>query len=152
MIDIDKFMKTPGMRKLADKIHRQKENEAKVAAEGGNKYLQLKARLTNPDTGKLEEDLQIYGVRVIKNEADATSFFNGYVHDIIDHPENYPEKQWEIIAKENPVEYAKRDMNYVLGYFTEPETHKLWDRVMGEGYSTQELVETEIGTDQELEY
>lgn len=110
---------------LAEKIKVRKENEEKIKLSGGDKFKQLEARLKDPETGKLGEDIVIYAIRRIKNLDEAKDFFDGYVLNIKENLKKYP-----LVARKDPENYARGDMYYALGYFCTLDTHKLWNKVL----------------------
>lgn len=74
---------------LIKKILRRKENENKVKREGGNKFQQLEARLTDEESRKILEDPVIYAIRRIRNYDEARDFVKGYEQDIKLNPNKY---------------------------------------------------------------
>lgn len=110
---------------LMARIKIQLENEEDIIAKGGDKFLQLEARLKDPETGTLGEDIVIYAMRTIKDYDAANSFYNGYINHVKNNLEKYPKE-----AKNNPKDYVKGDMFYTLGYFTKEETFEIWNKVL----------------------
>ena len=107
--------------RIIGNIKKQQEQEKQAITDGKNKYLQLEARVTDPDTGKRTSDLPIYGMRVIETQDEAEDFIRGYIKDIFDNPEKHPET-----AIEDPTGYVISDLWYVLGYFPSKKYHELW--------------------------
>lgn len=115
-----------GWHAIAEKIRKRQEREEQVKGQGGNKFQQLEAGLTDTETGKRVEDIVIYGIRTIRTMPEAESFFEGYVVDIKDKPERYPAQ-----AKDDPSGYAKQDIYVALNlHFISPETHRLWRNII----------------------
>lgn len=109
-------------RKIAAKVAKAKQLEE----EGANKFLQITARMTDPDTGRLDGDVVIQAIIFIKTVEDAASFYEGFVEDIKSNPKKYPDPKRYPQVKD-AARYAQSDIRVALGmHFTNPETHKLW--------------------------
>lgn len=98
---------------LKERIRLRQEAAQRVKDAGGDKYQQLKARLTDPDTGQLGEDIVIYAIRSIKDTDEAHSFVTGF------------------IAEHGDAGFVTSDILMALAlHFTNPDTHKLWNGVI----------------------
>jgi hypothetical protein len=96
---------------LLERIKSCREAEQRVKDAGGDKYQQLKARLTW--NGQLGEDIVIYAIRSIKDVDEVRSFVTGF------------------IAENGDVGFVTSDIQMALAlHFTNPDTHKLWNGVI----------------------
>ncbi len=110
---------------ITELIKERLENENRIRNKGGNKFLQLEARLTDQASGKLMEDIVIYAIRTIKDKSEAEDFLNGYIENIKSHPAKYDLKQ-------DAMDYAKNDIYLALNmHFASKQTHRLWNDVLG---------------------
>jgi hypothetical protein len=110
---------------IFNEIKKRDEKEKEVKESGGDKYQQLKAKLTNLKTGKLMEDIVCYAIRTIDRKSEAKDFLNGYALNIKENPKKYSAK-----AKQDPLEYAKSDIYCALGHFTVKKTLNLWYKTL----------------------
>jgi len=107
---------------MRERITKEKE----IKATGGNKYLQLEARLGHDKTGSINGDISVYAIQTIKNKAEAKDFYKGFVEDVKQHSDKYPAT---IMDAED---YVKSDIYMALNLnFAEDKTHKLWYKVLG---------------------
>ena len=114
------------VKKYSEKIALKRANEKQVKDNGGDKYLQLEARLKDPTTGKLGEDIVIYAMRTISEESDAKSFVEGYVNQIQSNMKKYPAK-----IRSDVKGYVQSEIIYVLRYFGSQKVHELWEKILG---------------------
>lgn len=123
---------TLSLEDAVTKIKRKIEAADKVKAEGGSIFSQIKARLTNPDTGRPEGDYAVHAIKSIIDSNQVKEFIDGYITDIKDNPEEYP-----TIAKKRPIEFAVTNIYAVLGmHFPDQEYHERWNSALNQ-YETR---------------
>ena len=115
------------------KVDKKIANMERLEKEGASTFRQLEARCSDPNTGKLDDDIVISAIHKLQNEREIRSFYLGYAKDIRAHPDRYP-----TIAAKDPADYARYDIRLALGlHFTSSKTHKLWQRAIPNLYSTR---------------
>lgn len=113
---------------MREKIKKRRENEEIVKKNGGDVFQQLEARLMDVETGKLGEDIVIYGIRTINDKKKAQNFLQGYISDVSNNLEKYP-----LSAKEDPKGYAVNDLLLALNmHFYSSATHEFWNSTVNE--------------------
>jgi len=115
-----------GEKIFSEKIKQRIREEKQSLIRGDNKFKQLEERLRDSDSGELIEDPVIYAIRTIESVSEAKDFVRGYVLNIKENIQNYPEK-----ARENPSMYAKHDIYLALNlHFYSEGTHKIWNSAL----------------------
>ncbi len=114
-----------GMREIARKIKARIDKAKELEKQGANKFKQLEARLTDQETGKLIQDIVITAIMDLETVKDAKSFYQGYIEDITNNPDKYPE-----IARKDPAAYAEYDTGLAIQlHFTDPKIYRRWRKV-----------------------
>lgn len=114
------------MRAVFEKIVERKNLADLVRENGGNKFEEIKTRLTDVESGKLIADPVIYAIQILNDSNEIRDFYNGYFLDIENNLDKYP-----IESRKNPKEYAKYDIFLALNlHFYSNDTHKLWKNTL----------------------
>ncbi len=102
------------------------QNELDVRNNGGDRYKQLEARLLDPISFELAENITKYAIEIMSKKDDVLSYVNGFIDDIKAYPGKYG-----LSAGDNPAEYVKHEVICGLNRASKSEyMQDLWFSVM----------------------